>query len=143
MIPHESDRTIRQLNRFLTSPIAQGDGSKASLLNAVLTGDLADSQQLNETQWVVQLLEGGTYRNGQLVTRMLDPSSGSKDLNGAGFALQLQELSPSARGTVVRAGSAATSRATGGSSRRAVALACERRGDLVGRLLEADRRLDG
>ena len=54
MIPHESDRTIRQLNRFLTSPIAQGDGSRASLLNAVLTGDLADSQQLNETDWVVQ-----------------------------------------------------------------------------------------
>ena len=75
MIPQESDRTIRQLNRFLTSPVAQGDGSKASLLNAVLTGDLADSQQLNETDWVVQLLEGGTYRNGQRVTNMLDPSS--------------------------------------------------------------------
>ena len=84
MIPQESDRTIRQLNRFLTSPVAQGDGSKASLLNAVLTGDLADSQQLNETDWVVQLLEGGTYRNGQRVTNMLDPSSGTKDRGGAG-----------------------------------------------------------
>ena len=84
VLAHEADRTIRQLNRFLRSPVAQGDGSKASLLNAVLTGDLADSQQLNETKWVVSLLEGGTYRNGTRVTNMLDPSSGTKDRNGNG-----------------------------------------------------------
>jgi metallophosphoesterase (TIGR03767 family) len=74
MVPHESDRTIRQLNRFLRSPIPQAGGARASLLNAVLTGDLADSMQRNETQWVVRLLEGGT----------LDPSSGTTDRNGAG-----------------------------------------------------------
>jgi hypothetical protein len=84
MLPHEADRSIRQLNRFLTSPIAQGNGRRASLLNAVLTGDLADSQQRNEVGWVVSLLEGGTYRNGQLLTRLLDPSSGARNLDGAG-----------------------------------------------------------
>ena len=84
MLPHEADRTIRQLNRFLTSPVSQGDGSRASLLNAVLTGDLADSQQLNETQWVISLLEGGTYRNGKRITNMLDPNSGTRDRNGTG-----------------------------------------------------------
>jgi hypothetical protein len=84
MVPHEVDRSIRQLNRFLRSPLAQGNGSHASLLNAVLTGDLADSQQRNEFGWVVSLLEGGTYRNGQLITRLLDPSSGTRNLDGAG-----------------------------------------------------------
>ena len=36
---------------------------------AITTGDSADNQQLNETQWVLRLLEGGT----------LDPNSGSAD----------------------------------------------------------------
>ncbi|CAA9505366.1 MAG: Alkaline phosphatase, partial [uncultured Solirubrobacterales bacterium] len=84
MLPHEADRTIRQLNRFLRSPVPQAGGSRASLLNAVLTGDLADSQQRNETEWVVSLLEGGTFRGGRRVTNMLDPSSGTKDLDGLG-----------------------------------------------------------
>jgi hypothetical protein len=53
-------------------------------LNSVLTGDLADSQQRNEVIWVVSLLEGGTYRDGQLITRLLDPSSGTRHLDGAG-----------------------------------------------------------
>jgi len=74
MVPHEADRTIRQVNRFLKSTIRQGNGARASMLNAVLTGDFADSQQRNETAWVVRLLEGGT----------LDPSSGTRDLNGLG-----------------------------------------------------------
>src|SRR5829696_3042951 len=45
MVPHEADRTIRQVNRFLKSTIRQGNGARASMLNAVLTGDFADSQQ--------------------------------------------------------------------------------------------------
>ena len=71
-VPHMSDMSIRRLNRFLNSPIPQGDGRRARLMNAVLTGDLADNMQRNETEWVVRLLEGG----------VLDPSSGTTDLNG-------------------------------------------------------------
>src|SRR5829696_5045633 len=48
MVPHEADRTIRQVNRFLKSTIRQGNGARVSMLNAVLTGDFADSQQRNE-----------------------------------------------------------------------------------------------
>ena len=55
------------MNRFLSSPVPQGDGTRARMVNAVMTGDLADNMQRNETEWVVQLLEGGT----------LDPNSGT------------------------------------------------------------------
>ena len=54
MIPQEIDRAVRQINKFLVSPIAQAGGARARMLNAVATGDLADSQQRNETQWAVQ-----------------------------------------------------------------------------------------
>ena len=70
LVAHQVEYTIRQVNRFLDSPVAQGDGSRARMLNAVLTGDLADNQQHNETEWVVRLLEGGT----------LEPNSGSSDV---------------------------------------------------------------
>ena len=50
----------------------QGDGTRAQMVNAVMTGDLADNMQRNETEWVVQLLEGGT----------IDPNSGTADLTG-------------------------------------------------------------
>ena len=43
------------------------------MANAVLTGDLADNMQRNETEWVVKLIEGGT----------LDPNSGTADLSGS------------------------------------------------------------
>lgn len=69
LVAHQVEYTIRQVNRFLDSPVPQGDGSRARMLNAVLTGDLADNAQRNETEWVVQLLEGGT----------LNPNSGSED----------------------------------------------------------------
>ena len=60
---------IRQLNAFAPAgkaPIAAGDGSRAAMDFTIDTGDSADSQQLNETEWVRTLLEGGT----------LDPNSG-------------------------------------------------------------------
>ncbi len=79
---HQTDFTIRQINRFDESPVKQGDGERAKLENAVMTGDLADSQQRNETDWVVQLLEGGVFRNGDLKSRQLDPNSGTNDFDG-------------------------------------------------------------
>ena len=69
LVPHETDASIRQMNSFRTSPLAQGNGDKAQMSHTVLTGDLADSQQLNETQWVQTLLDGGT----------LNPNSGTND----------------------------------------------------------------
>ncbi len=37
LLAHEADRTVRQVNRFLRSPIPQADGRRAPRLNAVLT----------------------------------------------------------------------------------------------------------
>lgn len=69
LVPHAVEASIREMNRFLQSPVTQGDGSRARLANAVMTGDLADNMQFNETQWVRTLLEGGT----------VDPNSGVAD----------------------------------------------------------------
>ena len=73
MVAHQVDQSIRRMNQFLDSPVPQGDGTRARLANAMLTGDLADNMHRNETQWVVQLLEGGT----------IDPNSGTNDLTGS------------------------------------------------------------
>jgi metallophosphoesterase (TIGR03767 family) len=65
--PFIDDAMIRQVNAFSgASPVASGDGSRAAMSFAIDTGDSADSQQRNETEWVRTLLEGGT----------LDPNSG-------------------------------------------------------------------
>lgn len=72
LVPHQIEMSIRQMNAFLRSPVAQGDGTHARMLNAVMTGDLADNMQRNETEWVVRLLEGGP----------LNPNSGTSDLTG-------------------------------------------------------------
>lgn len=70
--PHEAlvaqaaEASIRQVNRFSSSPVSQAGGSKAKLAFSVFTGDLADSQQLNESRAVLGLLEGGP----------VDPNSG-------------------------------------------------------------------
>ncbi len=65
--PQISDAMIRQLNQFTgASPVADGTGAHRAMDLTINTGDSADSQQLNETQWVRTLLEGGT----------LNPNSG-------------------------------------------------------------------
>jgi metallophosphoesterase (TIGR03767 family) len=72
LVPHSVEGSIRQMNHFKRSPVPQRGGSRATMDLAVLTGDLADNMQLNETEWVQRLLAGGT----------LDPSSGTRDLAG-------------------------------------------------------------
>jgi len=65
--PHFDDSMIRQIDQFAgASPVADGNGSHRPMDFTIDTGDSADSQQLNETEWVRTLLEGGT----------LDPNSG-------------------------------------------------------------------
>ena len=66
LLPQAVDAAIRQMNELDVSPVADGAGNHASLENVVLTGDLAESTQRNEVNWVRTLLEGGT----------LDPNSG-------------------------------------------------------------------
>ena len=61
------DAMIRQLNAFAgASPLPAGDGPQRAMDFTINTGDAADSQQLNETTWVRQLMEGG----------QIDPGSG-------------------------------------------------------------------
>ncbi len=65
--PQIDDAMVRQLNSFAaTSPIVGAGGERRPMDFAINTGDAADSQQLNETEWVRTLLEGGE----------LDPGSG-------------------------------------------------------------------
>jgi metallophosphoesterase (TIGR03767 family) len=65
--PQIDEAMIRQVNQFTAaSPIAAGNGSHRAMDFSINTGDAADSQQLNETQWVRTLLEGGS----------LNPNSG-------------------------------------------------------------------
>ncbi len=69
LMPFVVDTSIRQVNAFTTSPVAAARGRRAKLALAVTTGDNADNNQRNETEWVRQLLEGGR----------IDPNSGSPD----------------------------------------------------------------
>jgi metallophosphoesterase (TIGR03767 family) len=69
--PQIDDAAIRQLDAFASaSPIPQGNGARRKMDFTLDTGDSADSQQLNETEWVRTLLEGGT----------LNPNSGINPL---------------------------------------------------------------
>lgn len=68
--PQVVDQTIRQMNAYGTSPLGGAHGEHARMDLVITTGDSADNQQRNETQWVVRLLEGGT----------LNPNSGSSKL---------------------------------------------------------------
>ncbi len=53
------DQVVRSINANPRSPVRQGDGSRARLRLAITTGDLADNQQLNETRWFRDVLDGG------------------------------------------------------------------------------------
>ena len=64
--PFTVDQVVRQVNRFDVSPIRNRGRRRARLALTIVTGDSADNQQINETKWVVRLLEGGR----------LDPNSG-------------------------------------------------------------------
>jgi metallophosphoesterase (TIGR03767 family) len=75
--PHIDEAMIRQVNAFsAAAPVPAGDGSRGAMDFVINTGDLADSQQLNETEWVRTLLEGGA----------LDPNSG---IDPGGYTHQL------------------------------------------------------
>ena len=54
------DQTIRNMNANRTSAVKPAKGKNARLQFAINTGDMADSQQLNETRWVVDILDGNT-----------------------------------------------------------------------------------
>jgi len=64
--PFTVDEVVRQVNAFDASPLRSRARRHARLALTITTGDSADSQQINEVQWVVRLLEGGR----------LDPNSG-------------------------------------------------------------------
>ena len=53
------DATVRAVNANRRSTVRQGNGRRARLGLAITTGDLADNQQLNETQWFREVLDGG------------------------------------------------------------------------------------
>ena len=57
--PFTVDQVVRQVNRFDVSPIRNRARRRARLALTITTGDSADNQQINETKWVVRLLEGG------------------------------------------------------------------------------------
>lgn len=66
MGPQLFDQMVRNMNATRTSAVKPGKGKNARLQFAINTGDMADSQQLNETQWVVNILDGN----------MVDPFTG-------------------------------------------------------------------
>jgi len=57
--PFTVDQVVRQVNRFDASPLRNRRRRHARLALTITTGDSADNQQINETKWVVRLLEGG------------------------------------------------------------------------------------
>jgi uncharacterized repeat protein (TIGR01451 family) len=68
--PFIVDWSIRQMNLFAgASPVQQGNGSRAAMDFALLTGDQADNMQRNEILWTRALIEGAA----------VDPNSGSQN----------------------------------------------------------------
>jgi metallophosphoesterase (TIGR03767 family) len=60
------DQMVRNMNANRTSAVKPGSGKAARLQFAINTGDMADSQQLNEVQWIINVLDGN----------MVDPFTG-------------------------------------------------------------------
>jgi metallophosphoesterase (TIGR03767 family) len=56
---HSFDAVVRNVNANDRSPVANGKGRRAKLGFAITTGDLADNQHLNETEWFRTVLDGG------------------------------------------------------------------------------------
>ena len=82
--PWAIDFSFRQLNQFTAaSPHVQAGGARAPMDLALVTGDQSDNQQHNETEWVRQLIEGGTP---------LTPNSGIKSDYGGCPPLNKAEL---------------------------------------------------
>jgi metallophosphoesterase (TIGR03767 family) len=64
-LAHLADSMVRQVNAFApASPLTAGDGSRRSMDLTLNTGDIADSQQKNETLWVRAIAEGGPLAPG-------------------------------------------------------------------------------
>ncbi len=85
MLAAQTEATIRQTNELAdASPVPQGNGSRAAMDNVILTGDLADSTQRNEAEWVQTLLDGGP----------IDPNSGVAGGGGDPFCAALQTVAP-------------------------------------------------
>ncbi len=65
LLAHQAEAMIRQVNAFApASPLEAGDGSRRAMDFTINTGDIADSQQRNETEWVRTLAEGGPLAPG-------------------------------------------------------------------------------
>lgn len=64
--PQLWDQVIRNMNLNRKSRVKQGNKKRAGLGFALATGDLADNQQVNETDWYVNIMDGG----------LVDPFSG-------------------------------------------------------------------
>ena len=60
------DQLVRNMNDNRTSPFRGRRGKRARMKFVLNTGDMADSAQLNEARWYIQVLEGG----------QIDPFSG-------------------------------------------------------------------
>jgi hypothetical protein len=53
------DQLVRNMNDNRKSPFKQGNGKRAKAKFLLNTGDMADSAQLNEARWYIQVLNGG------------------------------------------------------------------------------------
>ncbi len=77
LLAHQADAMVQQINAFApASPLDAGDGSNRPMDFTINTGDIADSQQKNETEWVRTLAEGGPLAPGSGV----DPATSGDPL---------------------------------------------------------------
>ncbi|MGH2982605.1 MAG: hypothetical protein ACRDKV_11255 [Solirubrobacterales bacterium] len=96
--PQIDDAMVHQMNAFtVASPLANGNGSHSPMDLTIVTGDSADSQQLNETRAVREILEGGTVDPGSGV----DPAT-SGDPACAALKPQIVDANDPARYTGVQ-----------------------------------------